>query len=50
MKKEKVCKKCEVRESIAITATGEGFKKGLCKGCRIPENTEPEFGAWAVGI
>ena len=34
MKKQKVCKSCEVREEIAKTVTGEKFKKGLCKGCQ----------------
>lgn len=34
MKKQKVCKRCEVREDIHLTITGEKLRKGLCKGCR----------------
>jgi hypothetical protein len=30
----KTCKGCEVRKDVAKTVTGEGFKKGLCKGCQ----------------
>lgn len=33
-KRVKTCKRCEVREDIHQTATGEKFKDNLCKGCQ----------------
>ena len=32
--KSKICKKCEIREDVHKTITGEKFKKNLCKGCQ----------------